>query len=257
VPVLPGSFGTLPASTFRLVKLHGSVDCWWVDGDATGATIVRVPGGGWGPKHLAQDERPPGRTPFIVPPAAGKSHFYRNPLTRELWQRAAGALRTAERTDLVTGGMFGDCLRGRNTSVEVVNPDPDPPLRTLEWLGITGHPPGRSVERSVESCVGQLERGAAMAAPPSCPTSRRSCRFSSAVPPRSWRRWLRSVFSEGRTARLEPEPFVSTVHATRRRPGPSHRARPGLAVPARPRRACVPLGVVGRSRPRVIRRATC
>ena len=173
VPVVARAYGTLPADTFRLLKLHGSVDCWWVNDDATGATIVRSPGGPWrqpGPGDHARAGALPGRTPFVVPPAAAKSHFYRNPVTRELWQQAAAALQAADSvaligyslpvTDLVTSGMFADRLSGRDVTVEVVNPYPEPPVEALKRLSI----PAQAYDGLVESYVDTLEQQAATAA---------------------------------------------------------------------------------------------
>ena len=85
-----GRFGWSAADSFRLIKLHGSLDCWWVSGDLTGATILRdtagwagfgTEGGGW------VSNRPPGRSPFLVPPASAKSRFYANPVSpRVQWR---------------------------------------------------------------------------------------------------------------------------------------------------------------------------
>jgi hypothetical protein len=71
---------------------------------------------------------------FVVPPAATKSAYYRNPVTRELWQRAAQSLREADRliligyslpaADLTLTGMISDALSGREVGCIVVNPLP-------------------------------------------------------------------------------------------------------------------------------------
>jgi hypothetical protein len=63
----------------------------------------------------------PGRVPFVVPPSAVKSPYYRNPITREIWLQAAESLRQADRvfvvgyslppTDLTFAGMLTDALR--------------------------------------------------------------------------------------------------------------------------------------------------
>jgi len=147
------------------LKLHGSIDCWWVNGDATGATIVRTPGG-WkdvAPSYARQGAVP-GRAPFLVPPAAGKSWFFQNPLIREVWQRAAAALQEAPAvaflgysfplTDLVTSGMVADRLGGREVLVEVVNRSPGVPLDNLCRLGV----PAGSSHDTVETYVHELER---------------------------------------------------------------------------------------------------
>jgi hypothetical protein len=87
----------------------------------------------------------PGTSPFIVPPAAAKSAFYNNPVTRELWQSAARALRAADDvvlvgysipvTDLVTTGMLADTI-SKDTAVTVVNPCPESVVERLIDLGV-------------------------------------------------------------------------------------------------------------------------
>jgi len=144
-------YGSPRANSMRLIKLHGSIDTYWVTEDATGATIRRWEQAGmWtkpeAPDHERRQQLLPGRAPFIVPPASGKSGFYQNPLTRQLWRDAAQALATADEvvfagyslpaTDLVSSGMFGEHLAASNASVVVVNPDPEPPLATLRELGV-------------------------------------------------------------------------------------------------------------------------
>jgi hypothetical protein len=135
--------------TFRLLKLHGSLNWWWVPGDSTGGTINRWVTTGIErpePKGLAERERElPGRSRFIVPPNALKSAFYANPLTRELWRRAAQAVESADevylvgyslpRTDMVTVGMLRERLTPE-TRLVVVNPRPEDVCRQLEHLGV-------------------------------------------------------------------------------------------------------------------------
>lgn len=153
-----GFIGASSADTFRLLKLHGSLDTFWVPGDSSGATIQRWElQGGWGdPQDIDEDRRRqalPGRSPFIVPPAAAKSAFYNNPVTRELWRSAAEALQAADRvaligyslppTDLVTSGMLIDALSGTDTQVDVVNPYPEDIADRLIKLGV----PDRNVRQ--------------------------------------------------------------------------------------------------------------
>jgi hypothetical protein len=145
------SYGTVRGRTFQLLKLHGSVDSFWVPNDTTGVSINRWgPSVSWGRPVDASDEMRrqelPDRSPFIVPPAAAKSPFYANPVTRELWQQAGAAVRDADEialvgyslpmTDLVTVGMLGERLRRTISKVLVVNPDPDRVLDGLKTLGI-------------------------------------------------------------------------------------------------------------------------
>jgi hypothetical protein len=138
------------APTFRLLKLHGSLDWWWVPSDWTGATLNRTqtPSVFGDPQSISDETRRlvlPGREPFIVPPSATKSVYYRNPLTRELWRTAFEALRAAERislvgyslppADLVMSGMLASAIRGRDVLIEVVNPYPDGPRERVLGLG--------------------------------------------------------------------------------------------------------------------------
>jgi hypothetical protein len=144
--------GPDPVESFRLLKLHGSIDSYWVSGDSTGATINRWESVGyWGapeePDLRRRQRELPGRVPFIVPPASGKSAFYSNPLTRELWQRAAAALTSADTvtlvgyslpaTDLVTSGMLAERLAKTPTRVEVVNRSSEAVVERLKRLGIS------------------------------------------------------------------------------------------------------------------------
>ncbi len=116
-PPQPARWSGSTKPTFRLLKLHGSLNWYWVPGDSSGMTLNH-----W---ELDEDEEGrrrylPGREPFIVPPAAVKSAYFRNPIMSETWRRAADALRDAERvylvgyslplTDLVSAGMIADAL---------------------------------------------------------------------------------------------------------------------------------------------------
>jgi hypothetical protein len=139
------------ARSFRYIKLHGSLDTFWVLGDSAGETIARWSlSGGWNrPVIESEDERRhalPGREPFLVPPTATKSAFYANPLSRQLWQDAAAALREADEvvligysipvTDMVTSGMLGDALGSNASRITIVNPNPDGVRDRLTDLGI-------------------------------------------------------------------------------------------------------------------------
>jgi hypothetical protein len=139
------------ADSFRLLKLHGSIDSFWVPGDSSGATISRWESlGYWGnptePDQQRRRRELPGRSAFIVPPAAGKSAFYSNPLTRELWRSAAEALDSADTvtlvgysipsTDLVASGMLAERVAGRETLLEVVNRSPTAIVERLKLLGV-------------------------------------------------------------------------------------------------------------------------
>lgn len=93
--------GAERAATFRLLKLHGSLNWYWNPGDVTGISTARrdLPGIFYAPNPYMEEDRRrnlPGRVPFVVPPSATKSSYYRNPFVREIWQQAAAALREAE-----------------------------------------------------------------------------------------------------------------------------------------------------------------
>jgi hypothetical protein len=150
-PLAPSFTPGADPTNFRLLKLHGSVDSFWVPGDSSGATISRWESlGNWGspaePDLRRRRRELPGRSAFIVPPAAGKSAFYNNPLTRELWWSAAEELDSADTvtlvgysippTDLVASGMLAERVAGRETLVEVVNPYAGPIVERLKVLGV-------------------------------------------------------------------------------------------------------------------------
>ena len=84
---------------------------------------------------------------FIVPPAALKDQRLREPVPRELWRRAAEALRATGRLILIgysvphadhsVIGMLTEGLQGRDIQVEVVNhPCPDEVTARLVRLGV-------------------------------------------------------------------------------------------------------------------------
>ncbi|MCU6480615.1 SIR2 family protein [Arthrobacter sp. A2-55] len=120
-----------PHPSFRLWKLHGSLNWHWVPDDPTGATVVRgrLPGLFDAPVRVTSDEfhwSVPGRERFIVPPAALKSGYYTSPVIREVWSRAYSALRSAKvitlmgyslpATDLSASGMLAEALSERTTA---------------------------------------------------------------------------------------------------------------------------------------------
>lgn len=136
-------------STFRLLKLHGSLDWFWSPGDSTGATLRRttVQSHFREPRDEAEwrEREAPGLEPFIVPPTATKSAYYNNPITRWVWGQATEALRRADRitligysfpqTDLVMSGMLANSARSREVILEAVNTHPVVPKRHLRQLG--------------------------------------------------------------------------------------------------------------------------
>jgi hypothetical protein len=129
----PYAGGSVPLGewfdTLRLLKLHGSTHWWWVPDDVTGTSLQH---GHFDEIPSTQRRTHPGREPFIVPPAALKSSYFRNPIVSQLWRDAAAALQLARGvafvgyslpvTDLVAAGMFNDAIRD-GVTVLVANPD--------------------------------------------------------------------------------------------------------------------------------------
>jgi hypothetical protein len=128
--------------TFRLYKLHGSVDWYWNPADQSGDSLCRdTPGG------IETDRRPAlaGKEPFIIPPLSVKSPFYSLGLIRQLWKDAGEALAAASRvvvlgysvplTDLATTAMLSQTA---NAAAEwhVVDATPDPVQMRLVRLGV-------------------------------------------------------------------------------------------------------------------------
>jgi hypothetical protein len=161
------------ADTFRLLKLHGSLDTYWVRGDSAGTSITRVADSIWTPNlgmsspDLNIARRAPGRVPFIVPPASAKSAFFANPITRQLWQTAAQRLAVCDQiavigysipmTDIVASAMLAAAQRARGARIDIVNRRPAPVRKLLESGGV----PSADVwiaSRSCKAYVDQLER---------------------------------------------------------------------------------------------------
>jgi hypothetical protein len=176
----------LPEATMRLLKLHGSLGWWWVPNDASGATLAReaILSTFEHPIQLTDEEERrtlAGREPFIVPPLAAKSPYYRNPLTRQLWRDAFEAMRRADRisfvgyslprTDLVMGGMVDSSLRGRETHVDIVDIAPEVIAARLFSLGGPAKESDRlacfSGEDAVEKFAGSLCDETSRDVPPS------------------------------------------------------------------------------------------
>lgn len=168
-PQYGGMFGPIITPTFRLLKLHGSVDTYWVPGDTTGATIARVtdamwhPGRGMSRPDLNLERAAPGRAPFIVPPASAKSALFANPITRQLWRSAAQRFAqsshivvigySAPLTDIVTSAMLADAQRVSGARLGVVNPDPVPVVRSLCEAGLSED----AVYVAAESCEAYVD----------------------------------------------------------------------------------------------------
>lgn len=130
------------ARSFRLLKLHGSLNWYWVPGDDSGATL-----NSWNLFEYENEDRDrylPGREPFIVPPAATKSPYFNNPIMRQTWSEAGRALKRGESlhfvgysvpvTDLLSSSMIADALADRSPSITLVNRAPAGPRERLRSL---------------------------------------------------------------------------------------------------------------------------
>lgn len=159
--------------TLRLLKLHGSLGWWWAPDDQSGATLAREQTSSTfgNPVVMSNEERSlalPGREPFIVPPLAGKSRFFRNPLTRQLWRDAYRVLSNATRialvgyslpqTDHVMAGMLASALRASNADVEIVNPDGDDVAARVVALGGPSRDSEQMTYFDSEACVEDYAR---------------------------------------------------------------------------------------------------
>jgi hypothetical protein len=154
-PPGPAIVAAEPADSFRLLKLHGSLNWYWAPRDASGVSIARrsLPGVFGAPEWYTEEQRRrvlPGRVPFVVPPSAVKSPYYRNPLIREIWQQAASSLRTATRVflvgyslppaDLTFAGMLTDALGESAAKLAIIDPHA---LAVKERLKSLGFPDDR------------------------------------------------------------------------------------------------------------------
>jgi len=146
------TFGYAVARTFRLLKLHGSLNWYWISGDQVGSSIQRwrAPGIFGAPTPDDPEGRHrmlPSRDPFLIPPSSTKSTYNSNPLSRELWSQAFDCLREAQRIfligyslpngDLTMMNMLGEACQRRDVRIVVANPDPDPVIERLKWIGLS------------------------------------------------------------------------------------------------------------------------
>jgi len=137
--------------TFRLLKLHGSLDWWIAPHDESGSTLIRkrlqiVNGAPQAMTDAQRSQLLPGREVFAVPPTHSKAPYYRNFLTRELWSSSYRALQEATTisivgyslpaADVMLLGMLEQATRDRDVHIEVVNPDPGPIAERLRGMGM-------------------------------------------------------------------------------------------------------------------------
>lgn len=146
-------WGSTPADTFTLLKLHGSLNWYWVPEDTTGVSVARrvLPGSFGAPEPYSEQSRRrdvPGRAPFVVPPSTAKSSYYRNPFFREIWRQAFEAICGADRlvlvgyslplADLTVADMLREGLARSSADVTIVNPAACDVAERLAQLGVGG-----------------------------------------------------------------------------------------------------------------------
>ena len=169
--------------TFSLLKLHGSLSWYWLPGGTGNSTLRRwrlpgVFGELWDPDEQLRREVLPSHDIFIVPPAALKGQHLVEPVTRELWRRAAEALTKADRIVMIgysvpqadhsVVGMLAEGIRDRDVQIEVVNPRPEEVVERLLRLGVPRdamsiNDGAECVARWSSNEVSRLARGAAQA----------------------------------------------------------------------------------------------
>ncbi len=157
IPITPAAlrtasiYGGKKPNTFKLLKLHGSLD-WWYSGPQAEPSdpIYRMAWVGdfrrgiieaWGEaggSALVAD-----KVPMLIPPAATKTPFYQNRLLAAQWVRAGEALRQAEElilmgysaplTDLTVTTLIATQFKGE--AIVPVNRDPAVVDRVKELRG--------------------------------------------------------------------------------------------------------------------------
>ena len=157
----PLQFEEVLAPSFRLHKLHGSLDWYWNPDDDSGESLCRLAAGVTDDQARAAVA---GKAPFVVPPLTSKAPFYSLGLLRQLWQEAAAALDSAERivvigysvplTDLATAAMLTGPASS-NSEWHVVNPDAESVGGRLVNLGV--RPDAINYHRSAEDWVDWYE----------------------------------------------------------------------------------------------------
>ena len=153
VPLTPaaqrsaGVIGSDPIETFRLFKLHGSIN-WFYSGasDFFGEDIYYVPC--FGGVDSAFDVFPDGKdrekmhqsylsdkVPLIIPPALDKSAFFQHESLRSLWFQAGEAIKRADKiicmgyslpgSDLTMAQFLKSCAPVKHIPFEVINFEPN------------------------------------------------------------------------------------------------------------------------------------
>lgn len=165
-------FAATPVETFRLLKLHGSLNWFWIPGDASGLSVARrvLPGTFEDSVPYTEEARRrqlPARVPFVVPPSSTKSSYYQNRLVRELWIQAGEALHAASHvslvgyslpmTDLTASSMLERTLGGTPLSVQVVDLSPDEIVGRLHRLDVQASAHGGSATSAEDHVTAYCE----------------------------------------------------------------------------------------------------
>lgn len=160
IPITPAALRTSSIlggdkrETFRLLKLHGSLN-WWYSGPDAGQSdaiyeLVWTGKFGTGITSIWEDEDGlvTDKLPMLIPPAATKGPFYRNKLLAALWVQAAEALNNADElvlmgysapvTDLAVTSLLATQFKG--SAIIPVNRDVEIIQRARE-LGNRANPP--------------------------------------------------------------------------------------------------------------------
>ncbi|MGI8648143.1 MAG: hypothetical protein ACR2JX_07970 [Mycobacteriales bacterium] len=130
------SFDAPQETAFHLLKLHGSINWYYAGFDAPTNDPIYLSerGGEW--ERRANDTpstRPDflvDKVPFIVPPTAVKTGYYRNKILRAAWHLAAEALRDADELHVIgysapeSDLLVKFLMRTNFTGTRVVSVDP-------------------------------------------------------------------------------------------------------------------------------------
>lgn len=94
-----------------------------------------------GDQEAAIRRQLPGREPFIAPPSSTKSRYFANPILRQLWSDALGAIANARSIyiigysiplqDQAAIGLLLEGIGGKHPDIRIVNPDHSGVLRNL------------------------------------------------------------------------------------------------------------------------------
>jgi hypothetical protein len=151
-----GTWGADPLDTFKLYKLHGSIN-WFYSGRSAfyGEPIYYIPciggldslfGAHPTPEDPEAEQRASVRdkVPLIVPPTLDKSVFFEHESLRDLWFQAGRAISNASRiycigyslppSDLTMAQFLKTCAPSKPIPMEVVNREP----RQDHFAGLLG-----------------------------------------------------------------------------------------------------------------------